>query len=103
MANLKIVWEDDALRLLMDRDRYTRHVIQEEFRQDPQRDAIELDADEGEYLTQVSNKRYTVVWHFDRVRQQAIVRAVVPLTNIDPQADGLKEYVQRAVEREIKR
>jgi hypothetical protein len=31
------------------------------------------------------------------------VRAVVPLTNIDPQSDGLREYVQRAVEREVKR
>ena len=101
--SLKIIWEDDALRLLMDRDRYTRHVIQEEFRQDPQKDAIELDAAEGDYLTQVSNKRFTVVWRLDESRQQAIVRAVVPLTNIDPQSDGLKEYVQRAVEREVKR
>ena len=101
--SLKIIWEDDALKLLMDRDRYTRFVIQEEFRQDPQKDAIALDAAEGDYLTQVSNKRFTVVWHLDTSRQQAIVRAVVPLTNIDAHADGLKEYVQRAVEREVKR
>jgi hypothetical protein len=103
MPPLKIIWEDDALKLLMDRDRYTRFVIQEEFRQDPQKDAIALDAAEGDYLTQVSNKRFTVVWHLDTSRQQAIVRAVVPLTNIDAHADGLKEYVQRAVEREVKR
>jgi hypothetical protein len=42
MADLSVIWEDDALKLLEGRDRYTRNAIREQFRRDPQKDAIEL-------------------------------------------------------------
>lgn len=102
MANLKVIWEDDALKLLMGRDRYTRQAIQDEFRNNPEQDAIEFDPDQRGFLTPVSNSRFSVIWYLDQQRHQAIVRAVVPLTNVNPQAPGLKEYVQRAVQVESK-
>ena len=103
MTDLKIIWEDDALRLLDNRDRYERRAIQDEFREDPRRNAIPVDASTCEFVTQVSNKRFSVVWQLDETRRQAIVRAVVPLANVNAGGAGLKEYVQRAVEQEIKR
>ena len=102
MSSLKVIWEDNALKLLMGRDRYTRQSIQEEFRRDPQRDAIEFDPEQRGFLTPVSNSRYSVVWYLDEQRQQAVVRAVAPLTNVSSQSTGLKEYVQRAVQAESK-
>jgi hypothetical protein len=105
---LKVIWEDDALKLLMGRDRYSRQVIQDEFRRDPRQDAIEFDPEQRGFLTRVSNGRFNVVWYLDEPRQQAVVRAVVPLTNVDTSASGveeikaLKEYVQRAVLEESK-
>ena len=109
MSDLSVIWEDKALSLLDERDRYTRNAIREEFRRDPQKDAIEFDTDQHSFLTPVSDSRFSVVWRLDG--QQAVVRAVVPLTNItitafallEPEArNRLKEYVQRAVTAESK-
>ncbi len=103
MSQLKVIWEDGALQFLMDRDRFTRQDIQEEFRRDPEHKAIALDLAHDDYLTPVSNNRFTVVWHKDSERRQAIVRAVVPLPNVDEKSAGLREYVQRAVDAATKR
>jgi hypothetical protein len=86
----------------MGRDRYTRESIQDEFRRDPQRGAISFDRVNSGFLTPVSNNRFGVVWFLDNDRQLAVVRAVVPVTNVNPQGDGLKEYIQRAVQVESK-
>lgn len=43
MPDNPVIWEDDALKLLEERDRYTRTAIRDEFRQDPRKGAISLD------------------------------------------------------------
>lgn len=101
MADLKIIWEDDALRLLMDRDRYTRNAIQEEFRKDPETNKVPLDNQGREYLTRVSEQRFAVVWQFDPQLRVANVRAVVPISRLP--TENLKEYIDRLVAAEIKR
>jgi hypothetical protein len=111
MSDLSVIWEDDALKLLERRDRYTRNAIREEFRLDPQKRAIEFDPDHSTYLTPVSDNRFSVVWRFDRETRQAVVRAVVPLPHLPSGAGALeepgariafKEYVERAVKVESK-
>ena len=111
MADLKVIWEDKALGLLDGRDRYTRNAIREEFSRDPRKDAIEFDPEQRGFLTPVSDSRFSVIWRLDEQRQEALVRAVVPLTNIPTAAselekpdalNNLKEYVQRAVQKESK-
>jgi hypothetical protein len=111
-SNIKVIWEDGALRLLNDRDRYTRQAIQDEFRGDPMKEAIEFDKDQRAFLTPVSDKRFYVVWYWEEAglpsksrpaaEPTAVVRAVLPLTNVTKDTTQLKEYVQRAVERESK-
>jgi hypothetical protein len=102
MSNLKIFWEDQALKLLDIRDRYTRKVIREEFSKDPQKGALPFDPDNGGFVTPVSDSRFSVVWRLEG--QQAVVLAIVPLTNVSGMSQGqeLKEYVQRAVRAESK-
>jgi hypothetical protein len=109
-SDIKVIWEDGALKLLMDRDRYTRQAIQDEFRRDPRNGAIEFDKDA--FLTPVSDKRFYVVWYLEETGPQsksrpaaertALVRAVLPLTNVGGASTNLKEYVQRAVQKESK-
>lgn len=103
MTDLRIIWEDSALKLLMDRDRYTRNAIQEEFRNDPRNGAIVVDPDKGVYLTRVSEERFAVVWQLEPSARLAIVQAVVPISNLDPRRGGLKELVEHAVAQESKR
>ena len=99
---LKVIWEDEALKLLEARDRYTRNAIREGFSENPEKAAILFDRAQGGFLTPVSHARYSVVWYLDVDRQQAVVRAVVPLTNLTAvdDTDELKKYVQRAVQAE---
>lgn len=100
MPALDIMWESNALKLLEGRDRYTRTAIIEEFCPDPEK-AIEFDPEQHGFVTQVSDGRYSVVWRLDKERGQAVVRAVVPLTNLDVKvrdANDLKAYIKRAVE-----
>ena len=110
MADLRVIWEDDALRLLEGRDRYTRNAIREEFRRDPSKGAVEIDTEQHQFLTPVSDNRFTVVWRLDDQTQQAVVSAVVPLTNVTLEQDALSEpgalerlrpYVVRAVTSEL--
>ena len=95
MAGLNIIWEDSALKLLETRDRYTRNAIREEFRRDPEKDKIEIDNDPEAptYLTPVSNNRFSVIWRL--TGHHAVVRAVVPLTNLD-QLRGLTDGSKKA-------
>ena len=109
MPNLKVIWEDDAIRLLEGRDRYTRNAIRDEFRSDPEKGAIEFDPEQHTFLTPVSDNRFSVIWRRDEQAQQAVVRAVVSLPNLNlnapvepSQLAELKEYVQRAVKVESK-
>jgi hypothetical protein len=100
MGNLRVIWEDSALKLLEARDRYTRNTIREEFRRDPERNAIALDEQEASFLTPVSESRFSVIWHRNN-DGQAVVRAVVPLTNLDqlkkmPSAK-MKAYVSKVI------
>lgn len=100
---LKILWENDALKLLETRDRYTRSAILEEFGRAPERGAIRFDAADHGYLTPVANRRFSVVWRLDLEKNCALVRAVVPLTNFGGESTGeLKARVERAIERESK-
>lgn len=111
-SDIKVIWEDGALKLLMGRDRYTRQAIQDEFRRNPLNEAIEFDTDERAFLTPVSDKRFYVVWYFEETglpsksrpgaEPTAVVRAVLPLTNVNGDSAGLKEYVKRAVTAESK-
>ncbi|MBI2188662.1 MAG: hypothetical protein HYU37_16305 [Acidobacteria bacterium] len=104
MGDLSVIWEDSALKLLETRDRYTRNAIREEFRRDPQKDAIEIDPAESSFLTPVSDARFSVIWLLHG--QQAVVRAVVPLTNVDKlrtlDAARKKAYVGRIIAVESK-
>lgn len=104
MADLSVIWEDSALKLLEARDRYTRNEIREEFRRDPEKDAIEIDPTDGSFLTPVSNNRFSVIWRRDGGR--VLVRAIVPLTNLDwlktVAADTKKDYVGQVVKSESK-
>jgi hypothetical protein len=111
MPNITVSWEDNALDLLDERDRYTRNAIRQEFRRDPKKDAIELDPVEHTFLTPVSDRKFSVVWRLSQ-DNAAIVRAVVPLPNVTfdvvtlkekPEAlTKLREYVQRVVKTESK-
>jgi hypothetical protein len=104
MADRNVIWEDSALKLLETRDRYTRNAIREEFRNHPEQDAIEIDPAEGSFLTPVSNNRFSVIWR--RSGELVVVRAVVPLTNLDAlktlAASGKKAYIGDVVARESK-
>lgn len=104
MADLSVIWEDSALKLLETRDRYTRNAIREEFRRDPQKDAIEIDPDDASFLTPVNDNRFSVIWRRDGT--QAVVRAVVALTNLDKlktlAAGSKKAYVGKVVATESK-
>ena len=111
MSDLSVIWEDEALRLLEDRDQFTQNAIREEFRRDPEKDAIEVDPAHCTFLTSVSDRRFSIVWQRNQPEQQAVVRAVVPLTHLPRSAsdlakpedlDEFREYVRRAVKAESK-
>jgi hypothetical protein len=77
---LLVDWSPEAKDLLQKRDRYTREVIEAEFKKNPQNEAIEFDKTEHYYVTPVANRRYTVIWKMDHRpgNRVAMVRAVVP-------------------------
>ena len=101
MPIFNILWESNAIKLLDSRDRYTRSSILEDFSNAPDRDAIQFDSDQNGFLTPVSNRRYSVIWHLKD--GYAIVRAVVPMINPSNQDEhDLKARVERAIEREAK-
>lgn len=104
MADLSVIWEDSALKLLERRDRYTRNAISEEFRRDPQKDAIEIDPADASFLTPVSDNRFSVIWRRDGER--AVVRAIVALPHLETlktlTADNKKAYVGQIVKAESK-
>ncbi|MBM3819803.1 MAG: hypothetical protein FJW14_12425 [Acidimicrobiia bacterium] len=104
MADSSVIWEESALKLLETRDRYTRNAIREEFGRDPEKGAIEIDPAEHSYLTPVSGNRFSVIWQ--RYAGRVLVRAVVPLTNLDwlkkVAADTKKDYVGQVVKSESK-
>ena len=99
MGDLSVMWEDSALKLLETRDRYTRNIIREEFGRHPEKDAIEIDPAESSFLTPVSNSRFSVIWR--REGHRAVVRAVVPLPNLDKVKTlggaGKKAYIDQVV------
>lgn len=102
VTDLKIIWEDSALKLLNDRDRYTRNAVQEEFRTDPEKNKVTVDAATGEYCTLVSDERFAVVWWLDPGKRVATVRAVVRNPGFDPTDTDLKAHVDAAVALESK-
>ena len=104
MGNLSVIWEDSALKLLEARDRYARNTIREEFRRDPELNVITIDEKDASFLTPVSDSKFSVIWR--RESGRAVVRAVVPLTNLDqlkklPSAK-LKAYVGKVIKDESK-
>jgi hypothetical protein len=110
MTETSISWERPAMKLLDRRDRYTRNAIMEDFDRDPQRDAIELEPDN--FLTPVSDQRFSVLWRRLDGGQRVSVRAVIPLTNVPIDAaqfkqrpellEELRAYVKRVVKSESK-
>ena len=107
---LDILWDNKALDLLDGRDRYTMDAIREEFGLDPHKGVITLDPLKKSYLTPVSDKKFSVVWRMNQ-EGAAVVRAVVPLGNVNLDADAfkepdavarLREYVERVVKKESK-
>ena len=105
MGNLSVIWEDSALKLLEARDRYTRNTIREEFRRDPELNAIAMDETDTSFLTPVSESRFSVIWHRND-DGQAVVRAVVPLTNLEQlkkmARPKMKAYVGKVIKDESK-
>src|SRR4051812_38214446 len=100
MPDMSVTWEANALDLLESRDRYTRQAIRDQFNPNAA-DAIRFDPDDADnLLTFVFDNRFSVVWRKDG--DKAIVRAVVPLPNVELTTDQgeLKKYVQRAVKAE---
>ena len=115
MDDLTLIWDDLAFKQLEARDRYTREAISEEIRRmlrqtvpGPQAPAgVEIDHDLHEYVTGVSDDRFLVVWRLDEGANQAMIKAVVPNTNLvaDQSAlttqaavDRFKEQVSRLVD-----
>ena len=109
MPDLSVIWEDNALKMLERLDRYTRSSIREEFRAAPMLHAREFDSERRQYFRPVAGGRFAVVWR-RAAADQAIVSAVVPITNYDPAApddeatrERLKSYVTRVVAAELER
>lgn len=94
----KFTWEEGALALLESRDRYTRKTIREDFRDATPGDVVEFDSAGLGYLTRVSDGRFSVVWYLDKERHQGVVRAVLPLTDVNGPPERLKAYVERAIQ-----
>ena len=102
MSRLKTVYEDVAVQLLDQRDRFTSRAIKKEFEQDPEKNAVSIDPAEAVFLTPVLDGRFTVIWRLDDPGLVSVVQAVLPLTSLDPHAPGFKEYIKRAVQAEMK-
>ena len=94
MPALTVSWEDNALDLLEGRDRYTRNAIRQEFRRNPQKDAVELDPVQHTFLTPVSDRKFSVVWRLS-ADNAAVVRAVdgagLTLASLEIQAPSLDD------------
>jgi hypothetical protein len=102
MARLNVIYDDVAVRLLDQRDRFTSRAIKKEFERDPQKNAVSIDPAEAVFLTPVLEGRFTVIWRLDDPGAVSVVQAVLPLTSLDPHAPGFKEYLKRAVQAEMK-
>lgn len=101
MNDVEIYWANDALQRLDTRDRYTRSSILEDFRKGPRIEALEFD--QNAFVTPVSNRRYSVIWRFDRERNCALVRAVVPWINLESEPQAMwKARIEKAIDRETK-
>ena len=102
MARLKTIYLDVATHLLEQRDRFTSRAIRTEFELDPEKKAVSIDPADSVFLTPVLDGRFTVIWSLDEPNQAATVQAVLPLTNVDPHAPGLRDYIKRALQAEMK-
>jgi hypothetical protein len=96
----EVDWSPEAKELLGMRDRFTRLAIMNDFKENPEKDAVALDADQKWYATPVSNNRYTVVWRQDA--KVAHVKAVVASQLKGESAADLKEKLEKVVAFETK-
>jgi hypothetical protein len=96
----EVDWSPEAKELLGMRDRFTRLEIMNDFKQNPEKDAVTLDPDQKWYATPVANCRYTVVWRQDE--KVAHVRAVVASQLKGESAADLKEKLEKVVAFETK-
>jgi hypothetical protein len=87
-----------ATMLMKSRDHYARDAIEKEFRANPSKDAIRVDADGRYFVTPVANHRYSVVWTEEP--EWVVVQAVVPAQFSPHKSGKLLDQVQRAVEHE---
>lgn len=93
-----VKFSQPAELLMKSRDHYARDAIEKEFRANPLKEAIPVDADSRYFVTPVANHRYSVVWTDEP--DCVIVQAVVP-AQFSPYKKGkLLDQVQRAVEHE---
>lgn len=110
----QILWEDGALTMLNNRDRYTRAIaidetkaaIRAEFNNRARTNSVLFDHFNHGYVTPVADGRYAVVWY--DMPHGAQVKAIFP-THIDfsksktyEQLAELKKYLGRAIEHESK-
>jgi hypothetical protein len=95
--DVDVLWDSGALDLLNQRDRYTRQIIQDEFRAKfNTASSTAYDADAS--VTPVADQRFLVIWRPNATG--AIVRAVVPNTNRSVEhmeVEELRDYIERAV------
>ena len=96
----EVDWSPEAKELLGMRDRFTRVEIMNDFKQNPEKDAVALDPDQKWYATPVANNRYTVVWRQEA--RVARVKAVVASQLKGESAADLKEKLEKVVAFETK-
>lgn len=109
--NLKIVWENNALLMLLKRDRYT---ITDALREIPQsissdfndaatpRESVLFDPVHKGYVTPVLDHRFAVVWYKNPENNSAVVSAFFPaqVSFSDRNQEELKAWLQRAAKKE---
>lgn len=110
--SLTIRWEDAALEMLENTDRYTRNAVRTDIR-NAIRDEFNgqaggkfflFDPERNGYATPVDDNRRTVVWYHRKDQNTADISAIIPgvrnLTRLS--GDELHNYLRRAVTAESK-
>ena len=102
MNHFEVKWDEQAKELLRKSGNYTLKQIQDEFAQNPENEAVQIELNQPYYVTPVANRRYSVIWRRDDVLDKPVARvsAVVPLKFARVADMALKQRVKNAVLKE---
>ncbi len=70
-----ILWSNDAVKQLEQFDRYIRSDVQRKFRDDPMKNAVQIDAASHSHRTPIEGTRVTVLWTLDPQTNKALVNS----------------------------